>query len=798
MDKASYGCLIWALLQMTPLFGQLPTYQAPSNFITQVADQTLPPSVLLSPDKDIFVVMHHHPYVAIQEVGTDDHFISDFCMNTPSHRRTSMKYYRDLTLQPVADQQPIKVSGLPISPRIQDVGWAPNGKNVAFTHTTADDVELWVIDVSTASAKKLCAGIDAAIPGNPYHWFSDGHRLLVQRTETKSDPLSRSLKAIAPTTHHQVDEESLTPKTPDPFSISGREAHGYRFIQSHLFTYDLDDQSLLDFGISGAIVDVLISPDDRYVLIKELNPPISELLPRHRHAIQSSLYSSEGTFLRKVADQPSACPQWSNPDAVPEGPRNIDWRSDKPATLYWVEAQDGGDPDTKSPIRDRLFLWPAPFSALPLASVTCTRRFHSIFWGDDNLAVLREQWRSDQEEIVSLWQPGAIEPIKKVLFDKNLKDLYADPGHFLTEYNEWGRVILMRTNDDQLFLSGKGASPTGSRPFIDIYDPGKGTKKRLWQSKAPYYEVPLTLIDQDNGILLLKKESPDTPPNYFIRDLDAESIRSVTHFTHPNPALQGVQKELIKFQRPDGIELTGSLYLPKEFSADGDTLLPVLMWVRSEMYTSRERAIQVKKSPYEFLQIHADSPALWALRGFAVFDDLEMPILTDEKTSESQVDQWVASATAAIDKLVLMGIADVQRIAVGGYADGACVAANLLAHSNLFAAGIGLNGTYNHTLTPFGFHAELRTFWEVPDIYFDASPFMHADKIKAPLLLIHGEQKDFSLQSEHFYHALKAHGAETRLVPLPYEGSIYRGRESTMHLLWEIDRWLHGYVRLRK
>ena len=55
--------------------------------------------------------------------------------------------------------------------------------------------------------------------------------------------------------------------------------------------------------------------------------------------------------------------------------------------------------------------------------------------------------------------------------------------------------------------------------------------------------------------------------------------------------------------------------------------------------------------------------------------------------------------------------------------------ANLLSHSNLYAAGIARSGVYyNRTLTPFGFQSEQRSYWEAPNVYYTMSPFMHAEK----------------------------------------------------------------------
>jgi dipeptidyl aminopeptidase/acylaminoacyl peptidase len=178
-----------------------------------------------------------------------------------------------------------------------------------------------------------------------------------------------------------------------------------------------------------------------------------------------------------------------------------------------------------------------------------------------------------------------------------------------------------------------------------------------------------------------------------------------------------------------------------------------------------------------------------------------MPIVGRDKAepNDTYISQLVSSAKAAVDELVKRGVGDADRVAVGGHSYGAFMAANLLAHSDLFRAGIARSGAYNRTLTPFGFQSEERTLWQAPQAYLEMSPFMHADRIKVPLLLIHGEADNntgtYPMQSERFYQALQGHGGVARLVMLPHESHSYRARESILHMVWEMDRWLEQHVR---
>ncbi len=309
------------------------------------------------------------------------------------------------------------------------------------------------------------------------------------------------------------------------------------------------------------------------------------------------------------------------------------------------------------------------------------------------------------------------------------------------------------------------------------------------------------MLDEEGRYLLTRRETPDDPPNYFIRDLEGGEPRQITSFPHPTPELIGVQKELVRFEREDGVMLTGTLYLPPGYDAANDGPLPTLMWAYPTEYKSADAAGQVTDSPYRFVRVGWWSPLVWLTQGYAVLDDPSMPIIGEGEVepNDTYIEQLVASAEAAVDFVVERGVGDRDRIAIGGHSYGAFMTANLLAHSDLFAAGIARSGAYNRTLTPFGFQAEERTYWDAPEIYYTMSPFMHADKINEPMLMIHGEMDNnsgtFPIQSERMYNAMKALGGTTRLVMLPYESHGYRARESILHMFWESEQWLDTYVK---
>lgn len=489
-------------------------------------------------------------------------------------------------------------------------------------------------------------------------------------------------------------------------------------------------------------------------------------------------------------------------DAVRKGPRACEWRADQAATLCWVEAQDQGDPALEVDIRDKMYAWEAPFNAEKKEILSFSLRYDNIIWGDAHHAIATQSRWQNRREVIMHVDPSTQK--STILFDRSTEDRYGDPGYFETRKNAAGfNVLLFGEKSTNLFLSGQGASPEGNRPFVDMYDLESKKAVRIWQSEAPYYEIPVSIVDAQQQSIITRRESLSEAPNYFLRELAKKKITQLTAFGNPYPLLSGIEKQLIKFTREDGVELQGDLYLPKNYkSADGP--LPVFMWAYPYEFKSAAAASQIQGSPHQFIRLNWGSPIFWVTQGYAVFNNVSMPVVGegDKEPNDSFVPQIIQNAKAAIDKLAEMGVGDRNRVAVGGHSYGAFMTANLLAHCDLFAAGIARSGAYNRSLTPFGFQSEERTYWEAPEIYNTMSPFQNADKINTPLLMIHGEADNnsgtFPIQSERLFNALKGLGKTTRFVLLPFESHGYAGKESVLHTLWEQHQWLEKYVKNKK
>jgi dipeptidyl aminopeptidase/acylaminoacyl peptidase len=775
-------------------------YMMPPMAIAQLADAPTTPGVSVSPDNAWLLLMYRPGLPPIEEVAQPELRIAGLRINPRTNGPSRGNYYNALSLKKFPDGAEQPITGLPEDPQISNVGWAPDGRTIAFTLTFADHLELWVAQLNNCTARRLSALPINDAYGNCYEWFSDSQTLLIFTIVAGRGPVAT--EPLAPA--GPVIQENLGRKTPaqtyqDLLKNAYDEAVFEYYATSQLALLTLEGK-LTPLGNPG-IISAESSPDGKYILVERIHRPFSYSVPYHRFPHTIEVWDQTGNIAYTVAEVPLADNIPITFGSVRTGRRDVSWRADAPATLCWVEALDGGDAGVEADERDRVFMLPAPFAGEPAALITLKTRYSNILWGNDDLALVTESWWKTRNYKITAFAPGSPAAEPMVLIDQSWEDRYNDPGTPLLRPTEWGTwVLLTADNGNTLFLSGDGASPEGDRPFLDGYNLQTHETTRLFHSEAPSYERPVRLIDVDNRKLLTSRESVSEPPNYYLRELNQNQSTAVTSFPHPTPQLAQVQKELIRYKRADSVDLTATLYLPAGYSpADGP--LPMLMWAYPQEYKDADFAGQVTDSPYRFVRISAHSPLFWLVHGYAILDDPTMPIIGEgeEEPNDSYVKQLVASAQAAVDEVVRRGVADPDKIAVGGHSYGAFMAANLLAHSDLFRLGIARSGAYNRSLTPFGFQSEERTFWEAPEVYFAMSPFMHADKINEPILLIHGEADNnsgtFPLQSERFYGALKGLGATARLVLLPHESHGYRARESVMHILYEMTDWLDRYVK---
>jgi dipeptidyl aminopeptidase/acylaminoacyl peptidase len=773
-------------------------YLTPPKAIVDILDAPPIPTAVVSPTRDVIALVERRSLPPIAELAQPMLRLAGFRINPRTNGFHRSPNISGIRLKPIAGGTE-RIVTVPGGSSLVTIGFSPDGKRYAFGRIAPAALELWMADVSTGTAARLgTAALNGVARGEsrqgpipPCEWLSDGSALACLTV-----PASRGPAPVAPAAPEgpNIQETSGTPAPVRTYQDLLTNAH-----DEALFEYYFTSQlALIDpvsgkatvIGKPGLIEEADASPNGQYLLVTRSKRPFSRLVPREDFPKDVEIWSRAGENVRTIADVPMA-------DTVPingviTGPRSVRWQPAVPATVFWAEALDGGSLQNKVPHRDRLVSLAAPFTGEPVEAIKTEHRFTSVSWTDRGQALVSEFQR--EKRWTRTWliaQSGA--PPRKI-WDRSREDSYGDPGEPLTR--PVTRAIVQ--HGDSIYLTGDGASPEGDRPFLDRFNLSTLQTERLFRCDASSYEVVVALLGDAGTSILTKRESKTDPPNYFVRTLPDGAPRALTAFKDPAPQLAGATKQLIRYKRQDGLDLSATLYLPPGYQKG--TPLPTILWAYPREFTSADAAGQVRGSANSFTTIRGASHLLLLTQGYAILDDPKIPIVgSGETANDTYIEQLVAGAHAAVDAAAALGVTDRDRVGAGGHSYGAFMAVNLLAHSDLFRMGIARSGAYNRTLTPFGFQAETRTFWEVPQIYERISPFFYANKINEPVLLIHGEADDnsgtFPLQSERLYVALKGHGATARYVTLPHEAHGYAARESVLHTVAEMLNWADKYLK---
>ena len=626
------------------------------------------------------------------------------------------------------------------------------------------------------------------------------------------------IKVIPDTKRKLIDQSGIVPLGPTISSNDGENAQNRTYqdllknktdefnfeqlVTSDLYKVDLNGRinKWLD---SDMYTDITPSPDGEFVMVSNIKKPFSYIVTYGRFPKSTNIYNNEGMLVSNLVDVPliEELPQGFN--AVWNGKRNFSWRMDKPSTITYMVALDNGDPSKEVEYRDELFELDAPFKGNGNTIFKSINRLAGIIWGNKTNAVAIDYWIKNRNEKTYLFNPSNINQKPRIIYDRNYQDRYSDPGSFITERNAFNKSVL-KIDSNNLILMGDGYSEKGQFPFVDRLNLDNLKSKRIYESNYTDKLESLVDFDVNKKQLLVRIESKNDYPNYYFKNLNGKKVTRITDFNNPFEQLSKVDKQVITYKRNDGVELSGVLYLPVGYDKTSKEKMPMIMWAYPREFKDKSSAGQNTNNPNEFTYPYYGSMVYWVTKGYVVLDDASFPIIGEDKTEPNDDfrNQLVENARAAINAVDKLGYIDKDRVAVGGHSYGAFMVANLLSHSDLFAAGIARSGAYNRTLTPFGFQSEERSYWQAPDVYYTMSPFMHADKMKTPLLLIHGEDDNnsgtYPMQSQRYFNALKGLGAVVRLVMLPKESHGYSSKESIYHVLWEQDQWLEKYVKNKK
>ncbi|HIE5095976.1 TPA: S9 family peptidase [Stenotrophomonas maltophilia] len=782
-------------------------YELPSAALQAVVDAPRAPSLFLSPRRDVAALMQMPSLPSIQVVAQPELKLAGLRINPRTFSDSRFSFGEKLWLMNVADGRERQISGLPGKLSIASVTWSPDQKWLAFNQVDAASGanELWLVDVAAGSARRLVAGLNTVI-GSGYQWLPDSRGLVVF---TRPANLGAAPAADGIPTGPAVQQTSqgggvVSIRTYQDLLKNEADARQFDYYATTQPVEVSLDGSTRAIGSAGIFMGFAVSPDGRFVLRQPVQRPYSYVVPVDSFPRRIEVIDrASGKLVHTVAVRPLVEGLPTGNDAEVTGVRDIRWRGDADATLVWAEAQDGGDPNRDAKVRDAVLMQAAPFDRPPVTLAQLGSRLAGISWGRGDLALLTESWWKTRKTRTWLIAPDNAGAEPRLLWDRDAQDRYADPGRPLLSSDERGRSLLQTSPDgSSLYLAGAGASPEGDRPFVDRFEIATGKATRLFHSQAPSYSLPVALLDDQGRSLLLSRESPDEPANFYVQSLaDAGTApRALTHFAHPLPQLKGVQKEQIRYKRKDGVDLTATLLLPPGYDPKRDGPRPLLMWAYPGEFKSAAAASQVTDSPYRFNAVSYWGPQAFLAKGYVVLASPSMPIIGegDKEPNDTYIEQLVANAQAAVDEVVRRGVTDRDHIAIGGHSYGAFMTANLLAHTRLFKAGIARSGAYNRTLTPFGFQAEERNYWQAQEVYQKMAPFTYADRIKDPILFIHGVDDNnsgtFPIQSERMFAAVKGLGGTARLVMLPNESHAYRARESIMTMLAESERWLEQTI----
>lgn len=780
-------------------------YQKPHKNILDLVDVQLAPYVLMDDGKEFMVMISRDNYKSIEELSQEELRLAGLRIDPKTNIGSRTTYFNNIQIKNIKKKRgkTLQVKGLPQNPRLTNFTWSPDQSKIACTNTTTEGVEVWVLDVTSATVKRLT---DARVNANlrdVINWFEDGKSLLVKMISEDKSALINTESAIpvGPTISTNDGKKAQNRTYQDLLKNKNDEYNFEQLAHSEIYKFSLNGKKEKWLG-SAMYRSVTFSPDGNYVMVSTVEKPFSYLVPYYRFPSKTVIYTKDAKPVETVVEVPLIEDLPQGFMARRTGRRNFSWRADKPSTLVFVEALDGGDPENEVPHRDEIFQIEAPFNGTPLSLIKSVGRYYDIEWANDNMAVLHDYWWNTRNTKSYVFNPSDASKEATVIWDRNYQDRYSDPGEFVMKRNEMGSsVIAMK--DGEAFLIGDGFSDKGQFPFLDKINLNTHKTNRLYQSKFTDKLEEIRDFDADKNEILVRIESPSEYPNYYFKDAKNNKSRQLTSFENPFKGMQDVHKEVVKYKRDDGVDLSGTLYLPVGYDKAKKEKMPMILWAYPTEFKDKSTAAQNTKNPNEFTYPYYGSPIYWVTRGYVVLERASFPIVGegDVEPNDSFREQLVSNAKAAIDAVDELGYIDRNRVAVGGHSYGAFMVANLLSHCDLFAAGIARSGAYNRTLTPFGFQAEERTYWEAPEVYYTMSPFMHADKMKTPLLLIHGEADNnsgtYPMQSERYFNALKGLGATVRLVMLPKESHGYRAKESVLHMLWEQDQWLEKYVKNR-
>lgn len=773
---------------------QTNNYRRPPADVAAIVEAKPTPQVSMNPTRDALLLTDYNPNPGIATLAEPFLKLAGLRINPQLNARQRITEFTGCSVQWFQEGKTVKIE-MPTQGRLSGIpSWSPDGKRLAFGVDVPDGVQLWIADARTGKSKRLGTFLLNEVLSNAFNWLKDSDRLLVRSIPAGRGPApSATVVPTGPAIEETYGKVSQVMTFQDLLKNEHDEFLFEYYAKSQLLVVSASSGKTQTLGKPGLFMSASWSPDENYVLVTELRKPFSYRVQYSNFSRKTEIWDKTGKPVRSIAEFPVT-------DEIPrqgtvEGPRNFTWQPIHGAKLIWAEALDGGDPRRKVEFRDKVMMLNAPFSAEATELLKTRHRFINFEWLAARDAALLTEYDRDRRWFTT-WTLNLQNPAAKdTLFDLSVNDDYGSPGDAIMERLPNGDWVIAQ-DGDWLYFNSEGASDEGQRPRLDKINLKTREKQTLFQSSKNAFEEFIAFAGKDRERIVTRYQSKTEVPNFFLVNLDNRARSPLTDFNDPAPQLTAISKQVVKYNRPDGVPLSGTLYLPADYQPGQK--LPLFLWAYPLEYSDKSTAGQVRVTDNNFTFYRNDSPLFFVTQGYAVLMNATIPIVGDPETmNDTFREQAVASGRAAIDYLDSLGIIDRAKVGVGGHSYGAFMTANLLAHSDDYAYGIARSGAYNRTLTPFGFQSERRSYWEAKDVYLNVSPFNFADKIKKPLLIIHGEADNnpgtYTIQSERMYQAIKGTGGTARFVLLPHESHGYRARESVLHVLAEMFDWAGKY-----
>jgi len=681
---------------------------------------------------------------------------------------------------------------LPRDRHVEALRFSPDGRWLILSLDASEGTEIWLADTTSGAARRLEKYyLNDSFIQETFQWSADSQTVYIATREKFEDALN-AFELDGAT----IEEAEGTKVPARTYAHLLRTAEDqklfHKVAQVQLIAVAAKNLKSKKVGPPLPLQSFALAPHDDRILLQSYAAPYSLAVPAGLFARDVQVLTLKSGALQKVLQMPVA--ETVPPEGERIGPRDVRWQLDHPARLLYWEALDDGDPRKKVAHRDRLMSWDWPFTAKAEERIKTEERAAGINFLPRPDQILVRDMNPDTQRSRVDWVDLKNSSSRRLL-DYETTDVYKHPGRIVQAPDAAGRERVVM-DQDLLFLAGEGRNPKGEQPFLDAMDVNTGKTTRMFQSPedASYVEEFSFMVNRKPGVLALTRQAAVVPPNLWLKDLATGKSEALTKFVDNVPAMTRAQKQPLVYQRNDGITLSGTLYLPHDYVAG--TKLPAMIWAYPSEFRSKDVAGQVRVSDKRYSRPSPIGVEWLVTQGYAVLTNAAMPVVGDKETvNNTFVQQIVANAEAAIDALDQRGVVDRKRVAIGGHSYGAFMTANLLAHSDLFCAGVARSGAYNRSLTPFGFQSERRTFWEAQDFYMKVSPFAKADKIKTPLLLIHGKNDNnpgtSPIQTERMFQAIRGVGGTARLVMLPYESHAYRAGQNVELVQSESLDWLN-------